>query len=252
MGISNTTYNSVLYINADFKEIRSFKQRMLLSNPVIPTQVIKIQRSQSISLFEDFLIRTEYRLICQLKNVIEKSTYVTIGTVVKFTSEKSWWYMGCKSCKYGLKKGANFYSCRVCGDGIQTFEPRYMHNQIHVADEIDIASFIIYETVEDAFLGVTADNLRSTHLLRVSLIENNNESLMLTQNSNCQEISKESHSQVSETKTVDKNSDFVIPAKSEEKYITCSSLDDPLQDDNLIPSKSREKDKLKKNSTEFM
>ncbi|MED6214467.1 hypothetical protein PIB30_103402, partial [Stylosanthes scabra] len=85
----------------------------------------------------------------------------------------------------------------------------------------------------------------------VPLIENNNESLMLTQNSNCQEISKESHSQVSETKAVDERSDFVIPAKSEEKHITCSSLDDPLHDDNLTPSKSREEDKLKKNPIEF-
>ncbi|MED6169799.1 hypothetical protein PIB30_024776 [Stylosanthes scabra] len=86
---------------------------------------------------------------------------------------------------------------------------------------------------------------------KVPLIENNNESLMLTQNSNCQEISKESHSQISETKAVDESSDFITPAKSEEKHITCSSLDDPLHDDNLTPSKSREKDKLKKNPTEF-
>ncbi|MED6135787.1 hypothetical protein PIB30_049865 [Stylosanthes scabra] len=190
-----------------------------------------------------------------------KSTYVSIGTVVEFTPEKSWWYMGCKSCKYELKKGANFYSCRMCGDGIQTFEPRYSLH-LKVDDETDIASFIIYETVRDAFVGVTADNLRSTHLLRggakdefpkeldvfigkkflfkvivkleninafqpvsisvvklcdeesiihafvekynidnVPLIENNNESLMLTQNSNCQEISK-----VSETKAVDDSS----------------------------------------------
>ncbi|MED6187540.1 hypothetical protein PIB30_077439 [Stylosanthes scabra] len=294
MGISNTTYNSVLYINADFEEVKSFKQR-----------------SQSVSLSEDFLIKTEYRSISQLKDVIEKSTYVTIGTVVDFTPGKSWWYMGCKSCKLGLKKGVDFYSCRVCGDGNQTFEPRYSLH-LKVADETDIASFIIYETVGDAFLGITADNLRSTHLLKgggkndfpkelnafigkrflfkvtvkleninafqpvsisvvklcddesiirafaekynidnVPLIDNDNEPLMLTQNSNCEEMSKGSQSQVFETKPIKKSSEFITPAQSEEKHITCINFDDSLQDDTLTPSKSRGKEKLKKNPAEF-
>ncbi|MED6220799.1 hypothetical protein PIB30_048327, partial [Stylosanthes scabra] len=131
MGISNTTYNSVLYINADFEEVESFKQRS----------------------------------ICQLKDVIEKSTYVTIGTVVEFNSWKIMVVHEVQKSKYELKKGANFYSCRVYGDGIQTFQPRYSLH-FKVADETGIASFIIYETVGDAFLGVNADNLRSTHLLR--------------------------------------------------------------------------------------
>ncbi|MED6127355.1 hypothetical protein PIB30_087357 [Stylosanthes scabra] len=224
---------------------------MLLSNPVTPTQVIKIERPQSVSLSEDFLLRTEYKSISHLKDMIEKSIYVTIETVVDFTPGKSWWYMGCRSCKLGLKNGVDFYSCRLCGDGIQTFEPRYSLH-LKVADETHhIASFIIYETVGDAFLGVTTDNLRSTHFLRVPLIENDNEPLMLTQNSKSQKMSKDSYSQVSETKLVEESSNFITPAKFEEKHITCTSFDDFLQNDTLTPYKSRKKEKLKKNSTEF-
>ncbi|MED6180428.1 hypothetical protein PIB30_010359 [Stylosanthes scabra] len=217
---------------------------------------------QSVSLSEDFLIRTEYRSISQLKDVIEKSTYVTIGTVVDFTPGKSWWYMGCKSCKLGLKKG--------------------------VVDETDIASFIIYEIVGDAFLGITADNLRSTHLLKgggkndflkelnafigkrflfkvtvkleninafqpvsISVVKLCDNESIIRAFAEKYNIDNGSQSQVSETKPIEESSEFITPAHSEEKHITCTNFDDSLQDDTLTPSKSRGKEKLKKNPTEF-
>ncbi|KAL4365102.1 hypothetical protein AHAS_Ahas07G0072500 [Arachis hypogaea] len=82
MGISNTNYNSTLYINADLKEVKEFRQRFIMGNDKPSNQLSQIASDSLISLEQDLINHTPYKSISELKESTEGGIFVTIGTVI--------------------------------------------------------------------------------------------------------------------------------------------------------------------------
>ncbi|KAJ1419474.1 Nucleic acid-binding, OB-fold [Sesbania bispinosa] len=81
VGVSNTTYNSKLFINANIPEIEDFQMRLKSSNSQQGIQFSQLSDHASLTLEEEFLERGVYKSIADLKEVTQNSVFVTIGTV---------------------------------------------------------------------------------------------------------------------------------------------------------------------------
>ncbi|KAJ1403992.1 Nucleic acid-binding, OB-fold [Sesbania bispinosa] len=92
VGVSNTTYNSKLFINANIPEIEDFQMRLKSSDSQQGIQFSQLSDHASLTLEEEFLERGVYKSIADLK---ENSVFVTIGTVKDIESEYNWCYRAC-------------------------------------------------------------------------------------------------------------------------------------------------------------
>ncbi|KAJ1402561.1 Nucleic acid-binding, OB-fold [Sesbania bispinosa] len=92
VGVSNTTYNSKLFINANIPEIEDFQMRVKSSDSQQGIQFSQLSDHASLTLEEEFLERGVYKSIADLKEVTQNSVFVTIGTVKDIESEYNWCY----------------------------------------------------------------------------------------------------------------------------------------------------------------
>ncbi|XLU42790.1 hypothetical protein S245_037604, partial [Arachis hypogaea] len=92
-----------------------------------PTPVARIEKRAPYSEEDDFLNKTPYKLIFEIRNLIE---------------EKSWWYKSCNVCPLAMREEGDGYKCSRCKAESQNFTPRYSLN-LKVADEESYASFIV-------------------------------------------------------------------------------------------------------------
>ncbi|XLR15853.1 hypothetical protein HN51_036834 [Arachis hypogaea] len=90
MGISNTTYNSNLYINADFQAVKDFCKSVIMSSVPPPNQLSQIATEPVYSIEEDLIDKSIYKSISKLKECIENGSFVTIGTVVAIDPKNGW------------------------------------------------------------------------------------------------------------------------------------------------------------------
>ncbi|KAL4299150.1 hypothetical protein AHAS_Ahas17G0072100 [Arachis hypogaea] len=124
MGVSNTNCNSILYINADFPECYN-----------------------------------GWGSTCKPAN----GTYVTYGTVVAINYKSGWWYKICKHCFHALKESENSFHCVTCDTFPNSHVLRFSIN-LRVADELDTASFILYDKEASKYLDVSASDMRLSHV----------------------------------------------------------------------------------------
>ncbi|XLR32005.1 hypothetical protein S83_059905, partial [Arachis hypogaea] len=95
MGISNTNYNSTLYINADLKEVKEFRQRFIIGSDKPSNQISQIASDSLISLEQDLINHTPYKSISELKESTEiGGIFVTIRIVMSIETRLGWWYKG--------------------------------------------------------------------------------------------------------------------------------------------------------------
>ncbi|KAJ1386521.1 hypothetical protein SESBI_40754 [Sesbania bispinosa] len=149
VGVSNTTYNSNLFINVNIPEIEDF-------------QMSQLSDHASLTLEEEFLERGVYKSIADLK---ENSVFVTIGTVKDIESEYNWCYRACKKCSLGLKLDGSMFYCKNCVTHYSTFVTRYSI-QLRVVDETDSASFILFDKEASNFLKIPAYKLRTSYIAK--------------------------------------------------------------------------------------
>ncbi|XP_057724031.1 uncharacterized protein LOC130939989 [Arachis stenosperma] len=126
MGISNKNYNSTLYINADLQEVKEFRQKFIMGNDKASNKLSQIASDVSMSLEQDLISHTPYKPISELKESTEGGIFVTIGTVMSIDTRFGWCYC--------------------------------IH--LRVSDEMDSASFIIYDKEASKFLEISASELR--------------------------------------------------------------------------------------------
>ncbi|XP_025678384.1 replication protein A 70 kDa DNA-binding subunit D-like [Arachis hypogaea] len=170
LGISNTNYNSILYINLDFQEVKDFRKRIIMFGVPFSNQLSKIAADPAYNLEDDLLNQSTYKPICELKELFEDGSFVTIGTIVALDSNNGWWYKGCKQCFHSLKEADNSYHCTICDTFPTSHTPRYSIN-LRVADDTNTTSFIIYDKEATKFFGSTASELRLAQLTRGGINE---------------------------------------------------------------------------------
>ncbi|RYQ99069.1 hypothetical protein Ahy_B07g086923 [Arachis hypogaea] len=136
MGVSNTNYNSLLYINLDFKEVKDFRQRNALT---------QITSHTAYSIEDDLLNRTPYKPICEIKEL----------------TDNGWWYKGCKLCYRALKEDESSYYCMFYDSFPNTHVPR-------ICDDTDNAVFVIYDKEASRYLGTSASDIRASQLSKGS------------------------------------------------------------------------------------
>nr|XP_025681668.1 uncharacterized protein LOC112783105 isoform X3 [Arachis hypogaea] len=149
MGISNITYNSNLYINADFQAVKDFRKSVIMSGVPPLNQLSQITTEPVYSIEEDLIDKSIYKSISELKECIENG----------------WWYKSCKHCFHSLKEAENSYHCAKCDTYPTIHTPRYSIN-IKVVDDTDSAAFLLYDKEASKFLGISAFDLRLAQLTR--------------------------------------------------------------------------------------
>ncbi|XLR41339.1 replication protein A 70 kDa DNA-binding subunit B isoform X2 [Arachis hypogaea] len=165
MGISNTNHNSILYINADFQEVKDFRKSVVMAGVPRANQLSQIAVEPAYSMEDDLINVSIYKPISELKASIENGSFVTIGTVIAIDPKNGWWYKSCKHCFHSLKEAEDSYYCAKCATYPTTHTPRYSIN-IKVADDTDTASFLLYDKEAAKYLGISASDLRLAQLTR--------------------------------------------------------------------------------------
>ncbi|XLS68115.1 hypothetical protein HN51_019138 [Arachis hypogaea] len=82
MGISNTNHNSILYINADFQEVKDFRKSVVMAGVPRANQLSQIAAEPAYSMEDDLINVSIYKPISELKASIENGSFVTIATVI--------------------------------------------------------------------------------------------------------------------------------------------------------------------------
>ncbi|QHO52516.1 uncharacterized protein DS421_2g39940 [Arachis hypogaea] len=129
------------------------------------TSVDVIGRVVRHSPSEDFLSLTPYAPIHQIKQTLEKSTYVTCGTVIDIDKDHAWWYKACRQCTQGLEALTDQFYCAKCDVYSTVFAPRFCV-QVRVVDDLDTATFVLFENCASKFLGLSAADIRTRLLAR--------------------------------------------------------------------------------------
>ncbi|KAJ1384643.1 hypothetical protein SESBI_42359 [Sesbania bispinosa] len=154
VGVSNTTYNSKLFINANIPEIEDFQMRLKSSDSQQGIQFSQLSDHASLTLEEEFLERGVYKSIADLKEVTRD-----------IESEYNWCYRACKKCSLGLKLDGSMFYCKKCVTHYSTFVTRYSI-QLRVVDETDSASFILFDKEASNFLKIPAYKLRTSYIAK--------------------------------------------------------------------------------------
>ncbi|QHO30175.1 Putative PIF1 DNA helicase/replication protein-like protein [Arachis hypogaea] len=141
MGVSNTNYNSKLFINVEFPAARDFFARVNKLDPVDGQGIMPLVCDQPVSDEEDFLRLSVYKTVAEIKEHNQ--------------------YKGCKKCRRGLRELEKKYLCPNCIRDYGFYEPRYIIH-IRVIDHTDAASFVLFDGEAAKFLGVSAKDLRQS------------------------------------------------------------------------------------------
>ncbi|QHO28223.1 Replication protein A 70 kDa DNA-binding subunit B [Arachis hypogaea] len=165
MTITNTNYTIRLMVNPDLEVVKKFRQKLIRLGSKHSTSVEVIGRVVRHSPSEDFLSLTPYATIHQIKETLEKSTFVTCGTVIDIDRDHAWWYKACRQCTQGLEALTDQFYCAKCDVYSTVFAPRFCI-QVRVGDELDTATFVLFENCASKFLGLTAAEIRTKLLAR--------------------------------------------------------------------------------------
>ncbi|XP_061339076.1 uncharacterized protein LOC133285810 [Gastrolobium bilobum] len=144
-----------ILFDSSLPEIVEFKNK-LSSDPIESSMRLTQLSSKSSYSFENvFLKDTERKSISDINNCSEITTCITYGTIKSIESKYNWWYKSRKKCTYS-----------VCED----FE-KWFNVQVRVVDNIDVASFILFDKDCVALLGMGAAEIRAQHFKRGADLE---------------------------------------------------------------------------------
>ncbi|XLT03286.1 hypothetical protein HN51_052637 [Arachis hypogaea] len=125
MGVSNIIYNSKLFINVEFPAARNFFTKVNKLDPVDGQSIMLLVCDQPVSIEEDFLRLSVYKIIAEIKEHNQDAVFVTAGTIKEVETEFGWWYKGCKKCRRGLRELEKRYFCPNCVEDYGFYVPRY-------------------------------------------------------------------------------------------------------------------------------
>ncbi|RYQ90132.1 hypothetical protein Ahy_B09g096391 isoform A [Arachis hypogaea] len=165
MTITNTNYTTRLMVNANLEVVKKFCQKLIGLGTKHSTTIDVIGWVVRYSPSEDFVSLTPYALIYQIKQTVEKSTYVTCGTVIDIDRDHAWWYKACRQCTQGLEALTDQFYCAKCDVYSTIFVARFCI-QVRVVDESDTATFVLFENSASKFLGLTAADIRTSMLAK--------------------------------------------------------------------------------------
>ncbi|XLU78741.1 hypothetical protein S245_002162 [Arachis hypogaea] len=126
MTITNTNYTTRLMVNADLEVVKKFRKRLIRLGSKHSTSVEVIGQVVRHSPSEDFLSLTPYATIHQIKETLEKSTFVTCGTITDIDRDHAWWYKACRHCTQGLEALTDQFYCPKCDVYSSVFAPRFL------------------------------------------------------------------------------------------------------------------------------
>ncbi|QHO46931.1 Replication factor-A carboxy-terminal domain protein [Arachis hypogaea] len=148
MTITYTNYTTRLMVNGDLDVVKKFCQNLIRLGSKHNTSVDVIGQVVRHSPSEYFLRLTPYAPIHQIKQTLEKSAYVTCGTVIDIDRNHAWWYKAFRQCTQGLEALTNQFYC------------------VRVVDDSDTETFVLFENSASKFLGLSAADIRTSLLAR--------------------------------------------------------------------------------------
>ncbi|XP_072062259.1 uncharacterized protein [Arachis hypogaea] len=204
MSVSNTNYNSKLFINVEFPAARDFFARVNKLDPVGRQGIMPLVYDQPVSIEEDFLRLSVYKTIAEIREHNQDAVFVTARTIKEVETEFGWWYTGCKKCRRGLRELEKRYSIPIA---LKTTGSMY-NIHIRVIDHTDAASFVLFDGEAAKFLGVSANDLRQSCVTKGLLSHENSELLSLS--TGPYDTSKAYESESTPSPAVDEKHNFKI------------------------------------------
>ncbi|XP_022007084.1 uncharacterized protein LOC110906079 [Helianthus annuus] len=108
-GISNNFDGSRLFINDNFDEMLSFKEKFLSKLAASTESSSHAGSYMMCSVEDEFLNNDVFSPIAYLGSIIEPKKVVIVGTIVAIVSDKMWYYDGCNHCKSKLEQKFEIY-----------------------------------------------------------------------------------------------------------------------------------------------
>ncbi|XP_035835777.1 uncharacterized protein LOC118484012 [Helianthus annuus] len=172
-GISNNFDGSRLFINDNFDEMLSFKEKFL-SKLASSTESSSHAGSYMMCSVEDeFLNNDVFSPIAYLGSITEK--VVIVGTIIAIISDKMWYYDGCNHCKSKLEqkfetydkedgtsdvRDEKVYQCSNKDCQVKEFFPLSRFKiPIRVQDSTGTVTLILFDHEALKFVGKTAKEL---------------------------------------------------------------------------------------------
>ncbi|GLU10584.1 hypothetical protein SLE2022_273770 [Rubroshorea leprosula] len=166
MGISNTKFNSRIFINNDeIPEILALKGRIPMGEES-SGQILSHACSTTYSLDEEFLVASIRKTIIEIKDCQDVVTCVTLAKITHIESTSNWYYKSCNTCTTGVVSDFGIWYCRNCEKRMKNPRIRYCI-QVRVVDETDAASLILFDSAALGCLKKSASELHDLHLKRV-------------------------------------------------------------------------------------
>ncbi|GKV53206.1 hypothetical protein SLEP1_g59743 [Rubroshorea leprosula] len=165
MGISNTKFNSRIFINNDeIPEILALKGRIPMGEES-SGQILSHACSTTYSLDEEFLVAFIRKTIIEIKDCQNVVTCVTLAKITHIESTSNWYYKSCNTCTTGVVSDFGIWYCRNCEKRMKNPRIRYCI-QVRVVDETDAASLILFDSAALDCLKKSASELHDLHLKR--------------------------------------------------------------------------------------
>ncbi|XP_061362777.1 uncharacterized protein LOC133306467 [Gastrolobium bilobum] len=143
----------------------------LSSDPIESGMRLTQLSSQSLYSFEnDFMKDTERKSISDIKNCSEITTCIMYGIIKSIESKYNWWYKSYKKCPYSVCEDFEKWFCKYCQEHWDDYCPKFSV-QVRVVDNTDSASFILFDRVCVALLGIGAAEIREQHFKRGADLE---------------------------------------------------------------------------------
>ncbi|GJW70065.1 nucleic acid-binding, OB-fold, replication protein A, OB domain protein [Tanacetum coccineum] len=173
--LSNLYNCTRFFINEDIPEIINFKKRVVAivgtetpEHPIAPLVTYK-----KISVRDEFLTHLEKVNLAYIRDIRKVMSCVVVGTIKCVERETKWYYLGCRTCNFGVdpktedykdeesglvKKKTVGYICKnkSCGE---VSDVLYKFKILRVLDNTGSVSLTLFDRIANALLNKDANEL---------------------------------------------------------------------------------------------
>ncbi|XP_022040807.1 uncharacterized protein LOC110943363 [Helianthus annuus] len=174
-GISNNFDGTRLFINDNFDQILTFKEKFIAKLSASSESSSHVGSYVLCSVEDEFMKNDVFSPIAYLGSIIQAKKVVIVGTIVAIVSDKMWYYDGCNYCKskveqkfetYDKEDGTSdvrdekVYQCsnKDC-QGKDVFPMSRLKIPIRVQDSTGTVTLTMFDHEVLKFVGKTAKEL---------------------------------------------------------------------------------------------
>ncbi|MCH79284.1 ATP-dependent DNA helicase PIF1 [Trifolium medium] len=156
MGVSNSFYESKLFLNVDLPQVTAYIERMNAANVEL-TKVVSQMSGPAVLNVADDLLHTPRMTIEDLIESTQKCSGSVLAWACEFDMDAGWFYQACTKCASRINFVAGQLYCDKCKMS-RTSVPRFKVH-LQVIDDTGSITFVMFDRVVFQVVGRTAQDL---------------------------------------------------------------------------------------------